>query len=552
MKAILSFAPLFSRVRGALAIALILSLTTLAMGIALLGVSGWFLTAAALTTAGAAFNLFGPSAAVRGLSFARILSRYGEKLTGHDTTLRLLSDLRRWLFAKLFPIVPSKDLSRADLVSRLVGDVDALDTVFLMALGPIATALLTVLAMSIGLGVLLPGAALPYAAASLIAIVGVPLTLIALSRQAGNEAVSAASALRQALLDGLDGHQDLVLLGATSRTINAADAAADRLAKAKTRLGLLGALAGGATQFFAGVAMVSVLVAGLSALPSGAIDGPLLAGLVLAVVASFEASAMLVRSTTRLTSAAAAAERIEAILAAPSQLIEAAEPVAAGDTADVTFDNVLYGYSADRPVLDALSFAVPAGTCVALVGPSGAGKSTIAQLLVRLADPQQGEIRIGGVPIQNMRLDTLREQVTLMTQDAPVFNDSVRANLRIGNPDADDAALHAVLRRVGLDEVIAALPQGLNTILGEAGRTLSAGQARRLCLARALLSPARVLVLDEPTAGLDPEAEAAFLTDLRDIAAGRTVVLITHTTLPANSMDRTLTLRAGRLSEAIA
>ena len=551
MKAILSFAPLFSKVRGSLATALILSMTTLAMGIALLGVSGWFLTAAALSTAGAAFNLFGPSAAVRGLSFARILSRYGEKLTGHDTTLRLLSDLRRWVFARLFPIVPTKNLSRADLVSRLVGDVDALDTVFLMALGPIATALLTVVAMSIGLGVLLPAAALPYAAASLMAIVAVPLALIALSRQAGSAAVAAASALRQALLDGLDGHQDLVLLGATARAVDSADAAAERLARAKTRLGLLGALAGGATQFFAGLAMVSVLLAGLAAFSDGAIDGPLFAGLLLAVVASFEASAMLVRSTTRLTSAAAAAERIEAILAAPVHLSEERQPLAVGDSGSVVFDAVSYGHRADRPVLHALSFAIPAGACVALVGPSGAGKSTIAQLLVRLADPQQGEIRIGGVPIQRLRLDALRRQVALMTQDAPVFRDSVRNNLKIGDPDADDAALRAVLRRVGLDGVIDALPQGLDTVLGEAGRTLSAGQARRLCLARALLSPARVLVLDEPTAGLDPDAEAAFLTDLRDIAAGRTVILITHTTLPPGSMDQILTLRAGRFSQEV-
>ena len=149
MKAILYFAPLFRQVRGPMLLTLVLSLLTLAMGIALLGLSGWFLTAAGLSTAGAAFNLFGPSAGVRGLSFTRILSRYGEKLSGHDATLRLLSDLRRWLFARLFPLVPlDRQLGRADLISRLLVDVEALDTMFLVALGPISTAVLTAIGMT--------------------------------------------------------------------------------------------------------------------------------------------------------------------------------------------------------------------------------------------------------------------------------------------------------------------------------------------------------------------------------------------------------------------
>lgn len=181
MKALLGFAPLLGRQKGRLARALLLSLLTLAAGVGLLGVSGWFLTAAALSTAGAAFNLFGPSATIRGLSFVRILARYGERLAGHDATLRLLSDLRRWLLGRLFAAVPlpGAGLTRADLVSRLVADVEALDTAFLTALGPMATALLVGTAMGLGLATLLPGAALAYGACYLLAAVIVPVGLIA-------------------------------------------------------------------------------------------------------------------------------------------------------------------------------------------------------------------------------------------------------------------------------------------------------------------------------------------------------------------------------------
>lgn len=545
MRALFYFLPLIRRLQAPLLVSLGLSLVTLAAGIGLLGLSGWFLTAAALSTAGAAFNLFGPSAGVRGLSFIRILSRYGEKLTGHDATLRLLSDLRRWLFARLFRLVPlGRRFGRGDIVSRLIADLDSLDTMFLVALGPMLTALATGAGMTVLLALLLPMAAPFYAAGFGFAVLAVPVALVTASRGAGTEAVAASARLRQEVLSGLEGHRDLVLFEAVGElTARSVDAAAG-LAAARRRLGRYGAIASAAVQFSAGAILVATLLAGLAALSVGAIEGAVLVGLLLAVLASFEASAVLVRSATRLAGSAAAAGRLRAIAEATPETAEppAPEPLPMGG--DVAFDKVCFGHGGRVTLLREVSFVVRAGECVAIRGASGSGKSTLAQLLVRLIEPASGTIRVNGADIARVARTQLHERIALMTQDAPVFGDSVRANLLIGRPGATDAELWGVLGVVGLADAIRLLPGRLDAVLGEAGQSLSAGQARRLALARTLLSPASIIVLDEPTSGLDAEAERGFLRHLPEVAGGRTMIVITHAQLP-DSFRRRLTLQAG-------
>lgn len=549
MKAILAFAPLFARLKRPMLLTLLLSLLTLAAGIGLLGLSGWFLTAAALSTLGSAFNIFAPSAGVRGLSFIRILSRYGEKLSGHDMTLRLLSDLRAWLFARLFPLVPlGRRFGRGDLVSRLLADVEALDTLFLVALGPISTAVLAGLAMTVVLAWLLPGAAVVYALLFFAAVLLVPVGLVLASRAVGAEVVAAGAALRRLVLDGIDGHQDLALFGARGEAIASSGQAADRLSGARRRLGLHAAIAAALVQLLAGAALIGTLVAGFGALEAQQIGGPLLAGLLLAIIASFEASALLVRSATRLAGAAAAADRLQAIATSAPAITEPATPLPIPPGGSVQFEAVRFGYDPTRPIVDDLSFSIRTGECVAIAGPSGAGKSTIAQLLLRLADPDAGTVRLNGSDLRDLAGADLRKRIALMTQDAPVFLDTIRANLRIGRDTADDADLWHVLEAVHLADFVRTLPAQLDAVVGEAGRTLSAGQARRICLARTLLSEADVVVFDEPSSGLDFETEAAFLAELPVLTRGRTAIVITHAAVPP-SFTRVLELRAGKLSE---
>ncbi|WP_325553190.1 thiol reductant ABC exporter subunit CydC [Hypericibacter adhaerens] len=541
--------PLLVRLRGRLLLALGLSLVTLAAGIGLLGVSGWFLTAAALSTAGAAFNLFAPSAGVRGLSFLRILSRYGEKVAGHDATLRLLSDLRRTTFADLFRIAPlARRFGRADLVSRLVADLDMLDAVFLVGVGPIAAAAATGAAMTILLAALLPQAAPIYAASIVLAAIVVPGALIAVSRRTGIELVAASAALRARALDAIEGHQDLLLFGAAGRAADAATTAADSLGRVRMKLARYNTFASAAVQALNALILVATLGCGLAAVQAQRIDGPVLAGVLLAIVASFEATGAVVRGARGIAGAAAAAERLWDLANAPPTVTEQAASAALPDGGEIAFDQVCFGYGGRANVLEGVSFRIGPGECAAITGPSGAGKSTIAQLMVRLADPLSGTVRINGRDIRQAGADEVRRRVALMTQDAPVFNDTVRANLLIGRPDATDPELAAMLERVGLAQALQPLG-GLDAMLGEGGRSLSAGQARRICLARTLLSPAPIVVLDEPTSGLDGDIERQLLADIPILAAGRTMVVITHAETPA-SFGRRFELRAGRIQEA--
>ena len=165
---------------------------------------------------------------------------------------------------------------------------------------------------------------------------------------------------------------------------------------------------------------------------------------------------------------------------------------------------------------------------MALTGPSGSGKSTLFALILRLQDPAGGRVMLGGIDVKWVDPAEIHALVAVLEQDAPVFMGSVRDNLAIGDPQADDAALWAMLEAVHLADIVAALPGGLDAFVGETGHTLSAGQARRLCLARTLLSPAPILLLDEPTASLDPVLERAIFDALPRLAAGRTLLVATH------------------------
>ena len=549
MKALLAFRRLFMRQARGFGLALILSLVTLAAGIALLGTSGWFITAAALTTAGLAFNLFVPSSLVRGFSFIRILARYGERLSGHDATLRLLAELRGWLFARLFPRLPLRDrsLRHGDLVSRLTADIDALDTAFLVAIGPILAALLTGAALAALLGWLLPAAALPYGLAFAAATLVVPAALVFLGRRAGSDAVRQAAEARAGVLDGIDGHAALVLLGVLGTAQTGFAATTRRLSRTRAYLAGLTSLAGLAVQGLAALALAATFWAGLVALEANAIEGPVLAGLVLAIIGSFEATGVIVRSVGKLTTAMAAAERLTALSELPPTLVDPPRTHPWPDGTTIGFSAVSFRY--DGPsVLDGLDLSVAPGEHLAITGSSGAGKSSLLALLLRLYEPQQGRITIGGVPIAEMKEADLHAGVALLGQDSPLFNDTIRANLLIARPAADDTALWLALAAAGVADFVKTLPRGLDALLGEGGRTVSAGQARRLCLARVLLSPAPILLLDEPTAGLDRPAEIAFFETLHQAAAGRTVLIVTHAGIPPGTVDRRLTLENGRLA----
>ncbi|HZX77294.1 thiol reductant ABC exporter subunit CydC [Lysobacter sp.] len=542
--------PMLLQRRRALLPAAVLALLTAAAAVGLLGVSGWFLTATALVSGAlATFNLFVPSATVRALAFVRILSRYGERLTGHAATLRLLNDLRIRVFANLLRL-DAGQVARwrdGDLIARLTGDIDALDSTFLLGLLPLMVgAVIGVIVVAV-LTVYVPLASVAVGLLWLVLLLGVPAWSARRVRRSGVERQWHAAMVRQQVLQAVDGHADLLALGAEARAEAELADSSDRLRAAA--LSESQTLAWGQVWVVLGVggAMLIVAATGAVVMHEGQLGGALLVGCTLAVAGVFEVMAPVLRGASRLGAATAAAQRVREIEDTQPQIVDPPRPWLLDEQGMLEFDDVRFRYDPALPVLESVNLRIAPGERMVVSGVSGTGKSTLLALLLRLRDPQAGEIRWGGVDLREASLAQWHRRVALLPQDSPVFRGTVRDNLQIGRPNADDAALWNALRQAGLEADVRALPAALDQWLGEGGRTLSAGQARRLCLARVLLSDASLIALDEPTEGLDPSAEQAFFRSLPTVFAGRSLLLITHAVVPDDVVDATWELVGGHL-----
>jgi ATP-binding cassette subfamily B protein len=251
-----------------------------------------------------------------------------------------------------------------------------------------------------------------------------------------------------------------------------------------------------------------------------------------------------------MAKAASSIERINEVLEASPDIRDAPDAIeATGLRGDIRFDAVSFAYEPGKPVLDNVSFHIPAGKRVALVGASGTGKSTIANLLVRLYDVSAGRILIDGVDVRHYRRASLRREIGLVFQNAMVFGDTIRENIAYGKPEATDQEIERAARRAHAHEFITALPHGYGEVVGEGGATLSGGQRQRICLARTLVRQPTILLLDEPTSAVDAESEVLIRETLQEFHAGKTMLLVAHQMHTVQDADLILVLRDGRIVE---
>lgn len=534
-----------------IALTILLLLLTLLAGTALLGLAGHFLTAAALAGVTAiGFNFFGPSAGIRALTFVRILSRYAEKLVGHDVTLRLARDLRVDFFRKVLPLAPL-GLGRhrvGDLLARLVADIENVDGLLVRAAGPL-------LALS-GLGltaVVVTGLLLPIAGALLALVlislgVGIPYVIVGSANNAETARAHARADLRTAVLEGLEGATDLAALEATGVWIEHIDAATAQVARRererKARLSLGVALHASVVA----VSLPAMLWLLLDAAHDGRLSPAAAGGLFFMTVAVYETAAGIGLAWQSLLAARASQQRLRQITALTPLAMDAAMAYPVPPHAELEFREVRFHWPDDaREVLRGASLRVAPGQRIALGGDSGAGKSSLLALALRLCDPQSGSVRYGGVDLRQFAQADWHAQIAWLPQDAPVFAGSVRDNLLMGAPGADDTRLWLALSQVKMEGAIRALPEGLDAWVGENGATLSAGQSRRIALARALLRDTPLLLLDEPTEGLDTDTADELLLDLAQASGSRTVLMISHDELPAGVVHARYRLIDGRL-----
>ncbi|WP_217221843.1 thiol reductant ABC exporter subunit CydD [Streptomyces anulatus] len=535
--------------RGRLTLALLLGSLAVGSAVGLMAVSGWLISRASEEPP--VMYLMMAVTATRAFGIGRAVFRYAERLVSHDAVLKLLADLRVSVYRGLERIAPGglRTTRRGDLLSRLVADVDALQDYWLRWLLPVGTAVVVGGAAAGFTGWLLPEAGVILAVGLLVAGVGVPLVSGACARRTERQLAPARAALATRVADLLDSTAELTVAGALparQARLRAADTLLTRIA---SRAAAATALGGGLSALICGLTVVAAATVAVPAVQDGRLSGVALAVVVLTPLAAFEAVTGLPLAVQYRQRVARSAERVFEVLDAPVPVREPETPAAEPAS---PFPLEVRGLSARYPgarqdALAALDLTLTRGRRIAVVGPSGSGKTTLAQVLLRFLDASSGTYRLGGVEASALDSDTVRRSVGLCAQDAHVFDSSIRENLRLARPGATDAELRDALSRARLLDWVLALPEGLDTPVGEHGARLSGGQRQRLALARALLAGFPVLVLDEPAEHLDLPTADALTADLLDATRGCATVLITHRLTGLDTVDEVLVLDAGRV-----
>jgi ATP-binding cassette subfamily C protein CydC len=533
-----------------MALAGALGLLTVTSGIGLMSTSAYVLSSAALHPSIAELQV--AIVAVRAFGLTRGLFRYLERLVTHQATFQLLGNLRVDLYRRLEPLAPARleAFRRSDLLSRLIADIEILQEFYARVLAPPITALAVSLILGVVFGRVEPRLACLWLGFVLLAGLAVPMLTYALARHPAHGLLLGRARLQMATMDLIQGIADLSLFGRRADHLDRILSLNASLAREQTRLAAVSGAHAGLAGMLVSLAAAGMLVAAAPLVLEGRIPGVFLSVLVLAVMAAFEAFAPLPLAAQHLNSSRTAAQRLLAIVEASPAVLEPLLPQAMSPASDLRLQSVTFSYGTGLPAaLHELSFELPAGRSVALVGPSGSGKSTLAHLLQRFWDYDAGRIFLGGVELHQLDSIAVRSRLAVLPQRIELFAGSIADNLLLGAPEASEQALWQALQTAGLESTVREMPDGLQTWIGEQGMQLSGGERQRLALARTLLHPAPILILDEPTAQLDAPAQAGWMQRLRPATQGRSLLLITHLLHGLEAVDEILVLHLGRVIE---
>lgn len=535
--------------RREVALALVLGAVASASAVGLAATSGWLISKAALRPP--ILSLEVAIAGVQAFGLGRACARYAERLVSHDAALRMLADLRVRLYRGLERVAPAglPERERGEVLARLVADVDAVQDLILRIMLPAAVAATVGGAAVAFLCSVLPAAGAVLAVGILVAGIATPTAGRAVARRAEQRLATDRGKLTASVVDLYEGMPELVVNGAGSRTLAEIGDIDRRLLKAERRGARAAGTAGAMTVLTGGLTVVAMAALGLQAVQDGRMGGTMLAVLVLTPLAVFEVLAPLADAARAVPRVRAAARRVFDITDAEDPTPDPDAPADVRWTArsQLTIRDATLAWPGGDTVIEHCDLEVNAGERVALIGPTGAGKSTIGAAVLRFLDPLSGTVEIDGVSLRAIAPDRLRSLIGWCGQDAQLFDTTLRENLLIGAPDADDVRLRSALRTVRLDAWAATLPAGLDTPVGVLGDAVSGGERQRIALARTLLADTPVVVLDEPTAHLDPATADAVTADIVAATAGRTVLWITHREDVLGLCDRVVRLDAGVL-----
>lgn len=552
MRVLLPFLALYRRHTFLILLGIALAIVTLLASIGLLALSGWFLAASSL--AGLAglmtFNYMLPAAGVRGAAIFRTAGRYAERVVSHDATFRVLSHLRVFTFRKILPLSPGgiARFRQAELLNRLVADVDTLDHLYLRVISPMVSAAVVIVVVTFGLSWLDVPLALTLGGILLLLLLAVPPVFYRAGKPIGEELTLLRSQYRTDLTAWLQGQAELVVFGALDGFRHKLNATEQRWQSRQWQQASLGGIAQALMILASGLTVTLLMWLAAAGIGGDTQPGALIALFAFAALASFEAMMPVAAAFQHLGQVIASATRVKQIIDQQPEVTFPASGPTSQPGAALQLSEVSFTYpDQPLPMLNNVTLSIAAGEHIALLGRTGCGKSTLLQLLTRAWNADSGQIQLNGQPLASYDETTLRAMTTVVSQRVHIFSSTLRENLRIAAPEVNDEALNLVLQQVGLDKLLE--NEGLNAWLGEGGRQLSGGEQRRLGIARALLHQAPLLLLDEPTEGLDAETEQQILTLLRQHCRGKTLILVTHRLYGLEHFDRICVMDGGSIVE---
>ncbi|KPL94437.1 heme ABC transporter ATP-binding protein/permease CydC [Vibrio splendidus] len=552
MRDLLPYLKLYKKHWFGLSLGMLLAFATLSASIGLLTLSGWFISASAvagLTIARETFNYMLPGGGVRGLAMSRTAGRWGERVVSHNATFKLLTDLRIFFFKKLAPLIPGRisNLRDADLLNRLVADVDAMDHVYLRLISPVTVGVFGIFFLTLFLMWFDSSLGLILGSILLIMLLVWPILFYKLGKRNGGELTQNKADLRVTTLDWIEGYSELTLFGAEERYRNAILETQRKLMANQFVNANLTGMASAALMLFNGLTLVLMLWLAADGVGGNAPD-PFIALMAFATMASFELLMPIAGAFQHLGQTLSSARRLNEVILSEPEVQFAEEKLDINKPLDITFSNVTFNYpDSERSVLNAVDLTIPATHKVAIVGQTGSGKSTLIQLLTRYWDPKKGYISIAGIELTQWNESQLRESISVVSQRVDILNGTLRDNLLIARPEATDDHLANILRDVGLEKLLK--NNALDSWLGDGGRQLSGGEKRRIGIARAILHDAPILLLDEPTEGLDKQTEHSIMTLFEKHFEGKTVIFITHRLIGLESMDSIVLIEQGEIVE---
>lgn len=554
MRTLLPFIRLFKFAKFPLILGLVLMILGLGSSMGLLTVSGWFLAATAIAGLGTLFNFFYPSASVRGLAIGRTVMRYFEKIVTHDATFRILSKLRVQVFEKIIPLSPAvlNRYRNSDLLNRLVSDVDTLDSLYLRLLAPFFTAAFVIIAMTIGLSFVNIPLALGLGLFLLILLIIIPTVFYRLGQEFGERLIQARATYRTQFLEFIQAQAELLLFNAEDKLKENMSATEKTWQEDQAKEAKLSGFSTALVLFLNGL-----LISGILWFASNADFGTdeyrtaYIALFTFAALAAFEIIMPLGAAFLHIGQVIAAAERVTEIIEQKPIVEFSGNEEFETKVRLISAKDLSFSYPGQETlVLKNLTLDLEQGQKIAILGKTGSGKSSLLQLLVRNYDANQGQLLLAEKPISAYSENTLRNQICFLTQRVHVFSDTLRQNLQFASVDEiSDEKMIEVLHQVGLSKLLEQEEKGLNLWLGDGGRPLSGGEQRRLGLARILLNNAPILLLDEPTEGLDRETERHILRLILQHAENKTLIMVTHRLSSIEQFDKICVIDNGRLIE---